>query len=184
MSSRLTERHIIWSNMNLNFDDWKEDLQNEYPNLSEDELYCKMYDLNNEYLEDERVNLNIQLNESIIIIADIGRWNGRFSGYKVIDSGNIKDCLYSDSDYANWYVDKYGDLRSEQSHHDGTNYLLYRVFKDNVSDIQKENFLNKIYNGTVTRQDISRVTKRIGDDIAKVYGFEINKCKKDREKER
>ena len=36
-------------------------------------------------------------------------------GYKMIDSGNIKDCLYSDTDYTEWYADKYGDLRADES---------------------------------------------------------------------
>ena len=47
----------------------------------------------------ERVNLDIHLNENILIIADIGRWNGRFSGYKEISSGNIKDCLYTRNNF-------------------------------------------------------------------------------------
>lgn len=76
---------------------------------------------NAENLYDERVNLNIQLSQPIIVIGDLGRWNGRVSGYKMIDSGNIKDCLYSDTDYTEWYVDKYGDLRADAVHHDGTN---------------------------------------------------------------
>ena len=33
----------------------------------------------------------------------------------MIDSGNIKNCLYSDTDYTEWYVDKYGDLRADES---------------------------------------------------------------------
>ena len=48
------------------------------------------------------------------VIGDLGRWHGRVSGYKMIDSGNIKDCLYSDTDYTEWYVDKYGDVYKRQ----------------------------------------------------------------------
>ncbi|MGE4353904.1 MAG: hypothetical protein AB7D36_07465, partial [Oscillospiraceae bacterium] len=54
-----------------------------------------MHEINGEYLSDERMNLNIQLPRSIIIIADLGLLNGRFSAYKMIGSGNIRDCLYS-----------------------------------------------------------------------------------------
>jgi hypothetical protein len=28
------ERHIIWSNYDLDYDDWKDDLESEYPDLS------------------------------------------------------------------------------------------------------------------------------------------------------
>lgn len=29
--------------------------------------------------------------------------------------GVQNDCLYSDTDYTEWYVDKYGDLRADES---------------------------------------------------------------------
>ena len=88
--------HIIWSNRDLDYDDWKADLEADYPELSENERYALMYEINNSYLEDERVNLNIQLDTPILLIADLGRWNGRFPGYGEIQSGNIKDCLQSE----------------------------------------------------------------------------------------
>ena len=93
----------------------------------------------------------------------------------MIDSGNLKDCLYTNSDMAEWYVDKRGDLRCEAVHHDGTNHYLYRVFKDGVSETQIENLQNKIYCRRATRTDITRVTQRLGDSIAAVYGFRIPK---------
>ena len=181
-ATRPNDRHIIWSNQNLDVDDWREDYKefleaNELDDDPNDEqaLYEWMEETNYDYLSDERVNLNVQLSQPIIVIGDIGRWNGRVMGYKMIDSGNIKDCLYSDTDYTEWYVDKYGNLRADAVHHDGTNHYLYRVFKDGVTDTQIENLQDKIYNGKATRADITRVTKRLGDDIAGVYGFPIPK---------
>lgn len=138
-SQEQNDRHIIWSYLNLDLDDWRESLEELYPDYPEDELYDIMVKSNAENLYDERVNLDIQLSQPIIVIGDLGRWNGRVSGYKMIDSGNIKDCLYSDTDYTEWYVDKYGDLRADAVHHDGTNHYLYRVFKDGVTDTQIEN---------------------------------------------
>lgn len=173
--SKTTDKHVIWSDINLDLDDWREDLQTDYPDLSENELYQAMCEINSEYLNDERANLNVQLSQPIIIIGDIGRWNGRVMGYKMIDSGNIKDCLYSDTDMTEWYVDKYGDLRADAIHHDGTNHYLYRVFKDNTSPEQIERLQEKIYIGKATQADITRVTRRLGDEIAKVYGFHIPK---------
>lgn len=177
MSSTVTasDRHIIWGDINLDLDDWRDDLQAEYPELTEDELYLKMCEINGDYLDDERMNLNIQLSQPILVVADIGRWNGRFSGYRVIESGNIKDCLYTGMDMSEWYVDKYGDLRSDGIHHDGTNHYLYRVFKDSATDTQRDNLLREIYDGKATRVDITRITKRLGDEIAAVYGWDIPK---------
>ena len=189
LTDRPSDRHIIWSNRNLDIDDWREDYKefleaNELDDDPNDEsaLYAWMAETNDNYLFDERTNLNIQLSQPIIAVGDIGRWNGRVMGYKEIPSGNIKDCLYADTDYAEWYVDKYGDLRADASHHDGTNHYLYRVFKDGVSETQMENLKNKIYYGKATRTDIARVTRRLGDEIAAVYGFHIPKQRTQQER--
>lgn len=165
--------HLIWSDYHLDYDDWKDDLEEEFPDLSEHERVQMMYERNNSYLDDERCNLNIQMAMPIIIIGDLGLWNGRRTGYKEISSGNIRDCLYSDTDYTTWYVDRLGDLRCDAVHHDGTNHYLYRAFKPSVSEAQMERLKEKIYDGSVTRADITRVTMRLGDAIGKVYGWDF-----------
>lgn len=179
---RTNDRHIVWSDQNLDIEDWREGYK-EYleandldldPN-DENAIYEWMVETNGEYLSDERMNLNIQLSQPIIVIGDLGRWDGRVMGYKMIDSGNIKDCLYSDTDFTEWYVDKYGDFRADAIHHDGTNHYLYRVFKDGVTEEQIERLQDKIYFGKATRADITRVTKRLGDEIGRVYGWDFPK---------
>ena len=77
-----------------------------------------------------------------------------------------------------WFLDEKGDLRAEAAHHDGTNYYLYRVFKDNVTEDQIEDFKDKVYHGTLTEKDIDKYTHRLGDDIAKVYGIDLPVQKK------
>ena len=177
--------HLIWSNYNLDYEDWRNDLEAEYPELSEDERYYKMLEINRDYLDDERMNLNIQLSEPILVIADLGLWTGRHSGYKQIISGNIRDCLYSEYDYTTWYVDKDGDFRCDDVHHDGTNHYLYRVFKDSATVEQREDLLDKIYRGIATQMDIDRVTRRLGDEIGKVYGWEFpRRCTTERQEVR
>lgn len=172
------DRYLIWSNVDLDYEAWRDDLEIEYPEMSENDRYQLMHEINTNYLDDERTNLDIQLLQPILIIADLGLWNGRFCGYKEITSGNIKDCLYSDTDYAEWYLDKYGDLRCEAIHHDGTNHYLYRAYKEGVSETQIENLKEKIYDGKATRADITRLTRRLGDEIAAVYGWNIRPLRK------
>ena len=92
------QKHLIWSNYALDYEDWRVDLEADYPELSEDDRMALMYEINSDYLDDERVNLNIQLDQPILIIGDLGLWTGRHIGYKEIESGNIRDCLYSDRD--------------------------------------------------------------------------------------
>lgn len=177
---RTNDRHIVWSDQNLDIEDWREGYK-EYLEANELDLdpndehaiYEWMVETNVEYLSDERMNLDIQLSQPIIVIGDLGRWNGRVMGYKMIESGNIKDCLYSDTDFTEWYVDRYGDLRADAAHHDGTNYYLYRVFKEGVTESQIERLQEKIYMGKATRADITRVTKRLGDEIGRVYGWDF-----------
>lgn len=164
---------LIWSNYHLDLDDWRDDLLEEHPDVSESELYQLMQETNDGYLLDERVNLNIQLSQPILVIGDIGRWNGRVMGYKDIPSGNIRDCLYSDTDYSTWYVDRNGDLRCDAIHHDGSNFYLYRAIRPGVSQSQIDRLKGKIYHGVVTRADIDRVTMRLGDAIGKVYGWDF-----------
>lgn len=167
------EKHIIWSNYDLDYEKWRDELEAEYPDLSEAERIARMYELNNDYLDDERMNLNIRLSQPILMIADIGRWDGRHSGYGEIRSGKISDCLYSGMDYATWYVDKLGDFRCDAVHHDGVNHYLYRVYKTGVWESQIALLKEKLYEGKATRADITRITRRLGDEIARVYGFSI-----------
>lgn len=172
--------HIIWSNLNLDIEDgWREaytecavindwgDEPDEY------EIYEYMTEVNGMYLDDERMNLDIDILQPIIAIADLGLWNGRFSGYKELNSCNIKDCLngFDSCEYHEWYVDDRGDLRCKAVHHDGTNYILYRAYRDDISDEQVEEFLEKIYDGSVTQDDIDTITRSLGNEIAKVYGW-------------
>ena len=171
------DKHIIWSNYDLDYEDWRDDLEAEYPDMSEQERISLMYEINDSYLDDERMNLNVQLPQPILMIADIGRWDGRYTGYGEIKSGNIRDCLYSSLDYATWYVDRLGDLRCDAVHHDGTNYYLYRAYKTGVRESQIELLKEKLYEGKATRADITRITRRLGDDVAKVYGFSIPRQK-------
>ena len=61
------DRHIIWSDISLDLDDWRESLEELYPNYPEDELYDIMVKSNAENLYDERVNLDIQLQSCLAL---------------------------------------------------------------------------------------------------------------------
>lgn len=136
-------------------------------------IYQHMVELNSFYLDDERMNLDVEVSRPIIAIADLGLWNGRVTGYKELNSRNIKDCLngFDSCEYHEWYVDEHYDLRCKAVHHDGTNYVLYRAYRDNVSEEQIEEFLSKIYNGVATEDDVNAVTRKLGDEVAKIYGW-------------
>jgi hypothetical protein len=119
------KKHIIWSNINLDIDEWRDDYKefchiNDIDMGDDNDIYNYMIETNAEYLYDERANLNKYVNGDILIICDIGQWNGRVDGYMIIKSRNISDILYSDCEYIEWYSDGY-NIRSRGYHHDGTN---------------------------------------------------------------
>lgn len=167
-------KHVIWSNIDLKLEDWRKEIIEAHPSVNDEDEYsmsAAMYDLNNEYLDDERVNLNIKLGQPIICIANCGFWSGYYTGCRIIESGNIADCLYTQCDYAEWFVDGYKNLRCTSIHHDGRNHYLYRVFKNGTTYTQRENLEDKIYRGIATPRDIGRVTRSIGKEIGRVYGW-------------
>ena len=48
------QKHIIWSNHHLDYEDWKDDLEAEFPDMTESQRIQIMYDRNSDYLDDER----------------------------------------------------------------------------------------------------------------------------------
>lgn len=57
-------------------------------------------------------------------------------------------------------------------------------FADMTVNIPIDNLKEKLYFGTATRADITRITRRLGDDIAKVYGFSIPRQRQEQAAER
>ena len=170
-------KRTIWSNeyneIKSILDDLKEELEN-MDEIDANDLYMEAYQINDDYFIDELNNLDdLSADADIIAIADLGLWNGRVTGYKELNTDRIADCLkeWSGNDYITFYVDQYKNLRSSGYHHDGSNYTLFRSWKPETSDEQRENFLYKIYQGKATSRDITRYTERIGDKIAAVYGW-------------
>lgn len=180
MSKKNTNKHIIWSNYNLNLEDWIEGIKEnldiyeiDYSEWSREQFEEEMWKTNNEYFHYEQINLHIPTEGRIIAIADLGLWNGRRMGYKLKDEKNIRACLSFDADceYGEWWVDSHNNLRSRQSHHDGTNFLLYREVKPEVSSDQLDNFCWKIYQGIATARDITKYTRSLGKRVKDVYGW-------------
>ena len=168
--------YTIWSNEYNVIESIAKDMM-EYDDILEwDSAWDQACEVNAEALDDEKRNLDIDVGEEIIIIADLGLWDGRRSGYKELHKTNIADCLTGTcGDYVTWFVDDRGDLMCRDIHHDGTNLYTYRAWKPGVSELQKEKFLEKVYCGKVTRKDITRVTQRIGDKVANKYGWKVRK---------
>lgn len=168
------KKRIIWSNMNINPDDWKEGYKEiaeengwEEDTNDENNLWRYIDEELDRYRDDERMNLDVPTNGRILAIADLGLWNGRKQGYKILDES--ANSIFSISeDYNEYYSDGY-NIRANCTHHDGTNYILYRVIRE---DRHIQNLLDAIYNGEeITRQKLNYYTKSLHPYVRRVYGW-------------
>ena len=91
-------KHMIWTSDDLLNEAAKEDYQNSQREMLDDDTYEvsdeewaeEVYN----WLDDERCNLNKQVDGVIIVFGDLGLWNGRKQGYQILGN-NIADILKS-----------------------------------------------------------------------------------------
>lgn len=168
-------KRIIWSNRDIDFDQWKEDFiayrkEYEYDNpydITDDDVWAFIYESLDQYLDDERANLNKPTDGRILVIATLGLWDGRHSGYKILDR-NVNEIFCTGEDYTEWYSDGH-NIKATAVHHDGTNCYEYRVIRE---DRNIDNLLNAIYNGEeITRKKLNYYTRSLHPYVAKVYGW-------------
>lgn len=156
------QKRVIWSNND--YDEWAEAMADE---ITDEEITPEYYyDSRSIDLDDERANLNIEVDGYIVAFASLGLWNGRVNGAKLVGT-NVRRILHSNDDYVTWYCDPY-NVRAEMIHHDGTNYVLYRVANDKE---QAENLVDKIAYGNMSEEEFRKRTKSLRPYVAKVYGW-------------
>ena len=156
------QKRVIWSNND--YDEWAEAMADE---ITDEEITPEYYyDCCSNYLDDERVNLNVEVDGYIVAFASLGLWNGRKQGAKLIGT-NVKDILYTNDDYATWFCDPY-NVKCETIHHDGRNYILYRVAD---SKEKAERLVNKIAYGDMSEEQFRRATSSLRPYVAQVYGW-------------
>lgn len=168
------KERIIFDNTNVNEDDYKNEflawcnLNNYDPEEKDlDEFIQDELDI---WLEDEHVNLNEPCGD-ILVIADLGFWDGRRNGYKILKTRKVNgifDVLGRDYSYFKFYCDRY-NVKAELHHHDGTHYITFYEVREG-KNIQP--LLNRIYEGEeVTNKEIGRYCKSLRPKIAKIYGW-------------
>ena len=154
---------VIWTNND--YEEWKACMLEDGYTEEECEL-DRYYDdcVNN--LWDERANLDVPVDGVIVAFADLGLWDGRHNGAKVVGR-YVKNILSSGNDYQDWYCDRY-NVRCEDIHHDGTNSYLYRVAK---SEEQAKRLVQAIAYENMTEEEFRKATKSLRPYVAKVYGW-------------
>lgn len=157
----------------FDFDKVKNTLAEEWgdkpENISDEDVWEYIYN-DIEYRIDEGLrDLNVDTEGEIIAIANMGLWNGRRSGYKILDKNNLKEILYCGSeDYNHLYYDGF-NVYKKAIHHDGTNYIMFREVRPDV-DIEK--LCDKIYNNEdISNATLNRYTKSLRRYIKQIYGW-------------
>lgn len=175
MSDKITtNEHTIWSNeldeVYAIMDDMNRDLE-----AGEDPYtYDDAAEICNEYRQDEIANLQSSNGGQILVIANLGLWDGRHQGYKVLPKlTSVLEDLPNYDAYIRFYVDDAGEFRARMTHHDGVNYYLYRERKAGVSDDEWDELLEAIYNDADTMSDLLEArTSKLGPKIQTVYGWQ------------
>lgn len=168
-------KHVIWSNIDINPDDWRDDYkeiaeENEWDEDTDDEnnLWSYINETLEQYFGDEQMNLDKEVDGRILVIADLGLWHGRVSGYKILDCTVSSILSMGECDYAEFYDDGY-NIRATAHHHDGTNRYEYRIIRE---DRDIDRLLTAIYNGEqITRKKLNYYTKSLRPAVASVYGW-------------
>jgi len=161
---------VIWTNDD--YDEWERCMLIDYPDEASREEegieinYERYHEDCDQYLYDERANLNVEVDGVIVCFAVLGLWDGNHNRAKTFGD-NVRNILYSDCDYVDWYCDRY-NVRCDASHHDGTNHYLYRVAKDRE---QAERLVDAIAYKDMTEEEFRKATRSLRPYVAKVYGW-------------
>lgn len=137
--------------------------------ISADEVSDEwVYDSFNNYLDEERQNLDIETGGYIVAFAQVGLWFDTRIGYRTFGT-NVRDIFnYCSCDDGEWYADRY-NVRANLFHHDGMHHLVFR-YVESREDLER--VCDAIYNGGIeSEKDFFRMTKSIRPFIAKTYGW-------------
>lgn len=133
----------------------------------ENVIYDSMAENDDVWFEDEEKNLdeNLPNGQIIIAYASLGLWDGRHVGGGIVGR-NISNILLQA--YENkWYCDRY-NVRCIQSHHDGTNYILYRIVPDIYT---AQRILNRCIDEKWNESKFRKNTRSLRPYVAKIYGW-------------
>lgn len=166
---------IIWSNENLNLEDWRDDLIQDHPEASDEELTEIMERANTEYFDDEKANLqSAELPNAGVVFQYLGLWNGLQVGVGSMKEKTVGEILrwFPDCDYMTWFVNGEGDLCCDATHHDGTNHYVYRCLKDGEDESDVYAAMVGIRDQAAQVQVLIDHTQPIGYLVKDVYGWE------------
>lgn len=167
-------KQIIWSSDYLFDDKAREEYENSQCDILDDEEYdvsdAEWAEVVNSNLSDERMNLDKRIDGVVMAFADLGLWDGRRQGYKILGH-NINGIFNVSEDENEWYGDGF-NIRSSLTHHDGTHHVLYRVAKD-IDEAERIGEL--ICNREIDEAGFRKKTRSLYPYVAEIYGWKTGR---------
>lgn len=172
------KRCLIWTNIDLYDEETMKETrkfmrEENYTDLSDNNVMRVIDDNNNMYIEDERDNLSEKytgFKGYVVAFAELGLWNGVRVASKVYN--DISNILQNTScDECEWYLGEW-NVRFRGVHHDGTNNVLYRYVD---TEKRANDIMNKIVCGGMNLKQFKKATKSIRPFVQKVYGIDDKK---------
>ena len=171
------KKQIIYTDDDLYNKELREEWSQHQREWREDDSYEptdeEWYEEVKNILDDERMNLNKEVEGVIIAFADLGLWNGRKQGCKIFGT-NVNNIFDVHADHNEWYGDS-NNIRSIQAHHDGTNYVLFRVAKNMKA---AKRICKQIYDEEIDEKGFRKKTKSLYPYVAKIYRWNCKKFEK------
>ena len=151
--------------MNTLAEEWNEELVN----IDDKDVWDRVYSEIDWSFEDELNNLDVETEGDIIAIANMGLWNGRRTGYKLLNRRNLSEILSCGNEgYNHLYYDGF-NVYKEARHHDGTNHIMFREVRP---DVNIEKLCDMIYNNEViSRATLNRYTRSLRRYVKRIYGW-------------
>ena len=130
-------------------------------------------------LEDEKANLNIKTAGCIMAFAanstNYPDYYGHGLRYGYIALGhNVNSIFNMPGDDQEFYFDGQ-DVRGYWANHDWGGVVIFRAWRAGVSETAKSRFLALFGRGAASYEDLEKVTRSIGPDVARVYGWTVKK---------
>ena len=169
------DKFVIWSNRALSLESWRERVLADSPALAGDEagMERRMRELNNLRLLDARINFDEPLDAPILALGEARVGEESAPVYKLYPGGNASEIFYTDSPFAEWFVDTDGELKSLHQYPGGTVTVRYRLFRENTEPQIQQRIAELAGKGLLAEELLRAHTIRLGEHAAKIYKLEL-----------
>lgn len=154
------KRKIIFSN-DVNVEDYREDFKQWCEDNGIEDTEENLYDFVDTCIRwdyEDIISMTDKPCNDILVIAHLGLWDGKHTGYKLLTRHKINSIFdVIQGDYFELYLNEDGEVMARDTHHDGTNYYVFREIRGNVDTT---NLLDNLCSNKLTSRQLGACTTR------------------------